>query len=137
MQRLVHWWVRRTQCRHDKLVDTLLEAHSSLFGALLQIQGWSIGQVDNGRYVHTLRGSHTIILPIKCIGDKDVAVILTLGTINQTPIYGVMGFQVGDNIVGYRDFPLEVRLQLQMCPSYQDVVLIFETDIIPCIGGII
>ena len=135
-RRLVRWWIERTQCRHNKLVGQLLDDNMDLYGALLAIQGWSSSQLDKGGYVLTQLGSHTFTFPIVCADSHDAFVVLTLGVINQTPIYGVMAFQVGETLVSYRDFPLEARLRLQMCPSYQDVVLLFETEIVPHIKNI-
>lgn len=130
-RRLVRWWRKRTQCWHNKLVDQLLNDSMDLYGALLAIQGWSSGQLDRGGYVLTVLGSHTFTFPIECTDGQNVSAVLTLGVINQTPIYGVMAFQVGEVLVTYRDFPLETRLRLQMCPPYRDVVLLFEMEVLP------
>ena len=130
-RRLVRWWRELTQCRHNRLVGQLLNDDLDMYGALMVMQGWPPGQVQDGHYVLTQRGSHTYTFPIDCTDGQHVAAILTLGVINQTPIYGVMGFQVDDVIVGYRDFPLEARLRLQMCPSYKEIARLFETAIIP------
>jgi len=125
------WWIERRQCRHDKLVGTLLKEEPLLFGTLLVMQGWPPRTASGGYYIRTQPGSHTYTLPLQAIRGRMVFAVLTLGALNQTPIYGVMGFQVGKEIVGYHDFPLEMRLRMQMSPHFQDIVLMFETELLP------
>lgn len=120
------------QCWHDELIARMLDDEDAYpYGVLLTMQGWPATDSSQMQYMVTDHGTNVYIIPLKLVKGHRVAAIIAMGVLNLTPIFGVMGFQLDECVVGFMEFPLETRMRLQMCPSFQDTLIMFDTEILP------
>lgn len=122
-------------CRHDKAIDDAFEHGDYPIAQMFLDRGWPKWSYTELNFEITERGTRVVSLPILKMGDgSTVWAHLAIGVINEVLIYGVTAIGMNSELLAsYHHFPEEVRLAMQLCPTMEQIIDMFNNKVIPAI----